>query len=596
MIDVTPRAKAQPAALRNKPTGNKFVGPAIILVAAAVATAPLFVRGPACGSDLGFHLVSWIDAQHSITMGVPYPHWANSPNFGAGEPRFVFYPPLSWTTGAFLGLFLPWTAVPVVFCVILLAANGLANRALARQALADGPATLAGCASIFLGYPLFSVYKRCDFAELGATACIPLLLLYALCRRNRAGNFWQRTFDGSAAPLALVMAVTWLCNGPVGLMACYLLAAIVLVSAMLEKSLIPVVRAGVSTALGVLLASVYLVPAVWEKKWASIEYATTLSHFTVENSWLFARHDYDATMISHDMLLHRVSLLAVIMLVIALAGCAICWLRKRMPGKSRWWIPLALIPVAVLLLLFPISEPVWATLPWLRLLQFPWRWLLVLETPVAIFFAAAVWLEGKKARTAALALCGLLFAGISLGANSSWFVDCGETESSIQQMIHSGMGTLGKPEYAPPRVQFAMVDRVVHSACLLDAPPTTSAQGEDAPSWDGEATDCNSNFRAIMHLPEEKHISGIAEHAGFLILRLRYYPAWRVTVNGSPVTAAAEQQRGFMAVPVAAGPVRIDVEWTTMPDAIAGRWLTVIALASIVALYLLERKLRTTRL
>ena len=181
-------------------------------------------------------------------MGFLYPHWAYSPNFGAGEPRFVFYPPLSWMAGAILGMFLPWSVVPLVLSILLLAATGLAIRALARETMADGPATLAGCAAIFLGYALFNVYKRCDFAELTGGFWIPLLLLFALRRRNPSGNFWERTFDGSAAPLALVVAGIWLSNGPVGIMASYLLAAVALVSALMENSLVPMVRAAVSTS------------------------------------------------------------------------------------------------------------------------------------------------------------------------------------------------------------------------------------------------------------------------------------------------------------------------------------------------------------
>jgi len=123
---------------------NRLAAPAIILVAAIVAVAPLIVRGPSNGGDYGFHLISWIDAQRSISMGIFYPHWANIPNFGAGEPRFVFYPPISWMAGAVLGMLLPWKAVGLVLYILLLTATGLANRALARETLADGPATLAG--------------------------------------------------------------------------------------------------------------------------------------------------------------------------------------------------------------------------------------------------------------------------------------------------------------------------------------------------------------------------------------------------------------------------------------------------------------------
>ena len=49
---------------------------------------------------------------NSWRHGILYPHWAPSANYGAGEPRFVFYPPLTWMLGAALGAVLPWTLVP----------------------------------------------------------------------------------------------------------------------------------------------------------------------------------------------------------------------------------------------------------------------------------------------------------------------------------------------------------------------------------------------------------------------------------------------------------------------------------------------------
>lgn len=170
---------------------RSLVGPVIIVMAAVIAVGPLLLRGPSCSGDLVFHFVSWINAKHSISMGLLYPHWANSPNFGAGEPRFVFYPPLSWMGGAVLGMLLPWSFVPLALFILLLAATGIATRALAREAMEDQPATLAGCAAIFFGYALFNVYKRSDFAELTGGFWIPLLLLFALRRRKPSGNFWN---------------------------------------------------------------------------------------------------------------------------------------------------------------------------------------------------------------------------------------------------------------------------------------------------------------------------------------------------------------------------------------------------------------------
>jgi uncharacterized membrane protein len=253
---------------------SHFAGPAFILLAAVLAIAPQLVRGSPCGDDFDFHLVSWIDCLNAWQHGIPYPHWAPSANFGAGEPRFVFYPPLTWMLGAALGWVLPWTPVSIVLTFLLLAATGLATRALGRSLLPDGAATLAGCAALFSGYELYNIYKRADFAELTGGFWIPLLLLYLLRDRNPSASLIRRALDGSALPLALVVAGCWLSNAPLGVMGCYLLAAVALAAALEARSWAPVLRAAVAAALGIGLAALYLLPAAWEQRWIDVSQAT----------------------------------------------------------------------------------------------------------------------------------------------------------------------------------------------------------------------------------------------------------------------------------------------------------------------------------
>ena len=267
--------------------GNNLVATTIILIAAIVAVVPLFISGPSCGADLYFHVVSWIDAQSSLLHGHPYPNWASSPDFGAGEPRFVFYPPLSWMAGALFGLVLPWNGVLLFLDVLLLAATGLATRVLAREILDDNAATFAGCASIFLGCGIFNIYQRCNYAELSGGFWIPLMLLFQLRRHSPDGQFWKLVREGSTLPLAFVIAGIWLSDGPLGIMALYLLITIALVSTVIEKSWEPVVRATVASILGLGLSSFYLVPAIWERKWANIQDAITEHEYLIENNWLF---------------------------------------------------------------------------------------------------------------------------------------------------------------------------------------------------------------------------------------------------------------------------------------------------------------------
>jgi len=598
-------------------------------MAALIAAGPLLLKGPSCNGDLIFHYMSWIDAQHSISTGLLYPHWANSANFGAGQPEFVFYPPISWMGGAILGMLLPWTSVPPVLCVLSLLATGFANRALARQVLGEHAATLAGCAAIFLGYALFNVYKRNDFSELTGGFWIPLLLLFVLRRRNLSENFWERTFDGSATALALVVAGIWLSNGPLGIMAAYLLAAVALVCALTEKSLVPIARAAFGQTLGMGLASIYLIPAISESKWASIQNALLPDRYGIKHNWLFARNSSPA-LASHDQFLHQVSVVAVVMLSIALLGGIIAWLRGVLPLDRRVWIPMAVIPAAILFLLLPISQPIWTWIPYLRILQFPWRWLVVLEAPMAIWFALAIWSDRRSARVPVIAASAVLFAGISILAQKWWWTECGTQIEQIAQSASEGILLPGMPEYAPPGIRSPVLSVVVDAQGnpLVDplGQPVLDSNGKPllnsvsqhvlalpnaclletdnvAPEWSGEASDCdgsgwqqlflataNSSNSGSTSRPEQKFFMGFAKHAGYLILRLRNYPAWSVKVNGIPATPVVERQRGLMAVPVPQGPVQVSAEWTTTSDVILGRSVTSLALLSLICLRLFERK------
>jgi hypothetical protein len=606
----TPSPRISPLRPQKPLRWSRFAGAALVLLAAAAATAPQLIRGPSCGHDFDIHLVSWLDCLNGWRHGLIDPHWAASANYGAGEPRFVFYPPLTWMLGAALGFVLPWALVPAAMTFLLLAGTGLATRRLALEALDDGAGTLAGCAALFSGYALFTAYERSAFGELTGGFWIPLLLLLILGDRNRSAGPWKRALDGSATPLALVVAGAWLSNAPLGVMAVYLLAAVALAAALLEKSWAPLARAAISATLGLGLAALYLIPAAWEQRWVQISAAIDDPSQRIENSWLFARHA-DPLLAAHDVVLRTVSIVAVTMIAVALCGLLVSWRRgalgkaqdcggDRRRGPRRWWLPLAAIPFAVLFLELPLSLPVWHLLPRLRFLQFPWRWLVVLEAPMAVFFAAAVWPAGRRARTAVLSACVAAFLAATGFAAAYLFQVCypEDTVASMLAAYRNGAGFEGMDEYAPPGADQLLIATGLPGACLVSDPLTVLGKAvadspDSNPAWSPGDASCLATFADVdtgKRDPEHLRIRAAIPRAGYLVLRLRSYPAWRVRVNGRELRGLPWRDDGLMAVPVPQGPVELAVDWTTTADSLLGRWLSALALLLLTALGLLERK------
>jgi hypothetical protein len=609
----------------------------IIIAAAFVAIVPELIRGNSCGHDFNVHMVSWFDCLNAWRHGIAYPHWTPSANYGAGEPRFVFYPPLTWMLGAALGAILPWNVAAIALTFSIFAATGLATRALALEVLDKIPATLAGCVAIFSGFTLFTGYERCAFPEFAGGFWLPLIVLFVL--RDPGGvphvpriwghgrdidltagpsrSFFRRAFSDSTVPLAVALAGAWLSNLPLGVIAGYLLVGVAILWAVVNKSWAPLLRAAAAIVLGLGLAAIYWVPATLQRHWVDIRQATEDPGFNFENNWLFSHHA-NPLLAMHDAVLHQVSWIAVSMIAVALACGAVCYFRGTLPkpGKEpgKKWIPLAAIPIVVLFLLFPISRPVWHTLPEMPFLQYPWRWLEAVEAPMAIFFVAAIWPLGagaRRGRIAVVAICAALFAGATIYAGTAFFQVC-YPEDTVQSMLvdyHSGVGFEGMYEYEPPDADISNTPSGIPDACLVTNPNIVLGKPDpddpDAnPVWTPDQGTCQASFSwdgGNGANAEHRRIVANIPHAGYLVLHLLRYPAWLIRLNGEVLTsdrasAVVNRDDGLIAVPVLAGPLDLTIDWTTAPGDVPGRWISALSALMLIGLSLSKLRRRPSRL
>src|SRR5467141_1083121 len=325
----------------------------VSLGTALLVVAPFFWLGNASGHDFGFHAASWLDVAGQWKEGIFFPRWTEWANHGFGEPRFIFYPPLSWMLGAALGFVAPWKTVPGVFIVIVQTMAGLCSFALARRFLPKSAALFSAACYAANPYALVIVYMRSDFAEQLACALTPLLVLTTLQLCGLVENR-RRLWPRSMGFFAVVFAAVWLSNAPAAVVASYSVALIFAWAVFEKKSLRPLWRGAGGLALGFGLAGFYLLPAAYEQRWVNISQALSSGLQPADNFLYTTISDPE-----HNAFNWIASSVAVLLLVMTgLAGIAAQGAtqeQERQEARKLWRVLLILSAASSILMVRPSS-------------------------------------------------------------------------------------------------------------------------------------------------------------------------------------------------------------------------------------------------
>jgi flagellar biosynthesis protein FliP len=531
-----------------------FVAFGVSLGAALLIVSPFFWLGTASGHDIAFHASSWLDVAGQWKEGIVFPRWCEWANNGFGEPRFIFYPPLSWMLGAALGFLAPWNAVPGTFIVLAQTLAGLSMFGLARRFLSPGAAIFATACYAANPYALLIAYTRSDFAEQLACALLPLLLLTALELCGLIENH-RRSFSRVTAIFAVLFAAVWLSNAPAGVLASYSLALLFAWTALEEKSLRPLWRGVGGLALGFGLAAFYLLPAAYEQRWVNIAQALSSGLQPAQN-FLYTQIDDP----EHNLFNWIASSVAVLLIVLtgiaALAAHRNTGNAEDQKAGEKLWRAMLLLSAAATVLMIRPSSIFWEHLPKLRFVQFPWRWMGVLAVPFAYFTAAAV-ARRRKVWVWSAAVVVVLAAGGTatfLVRNAWWDSDDLPT---AQEAIENGQGFDGTDEYDPAADDHTNLPAKAQRVQVLPA----EASEDAAPK---------AEVRIARWTAEEREMTVTSRQPLRLAVRLLYYPAWRVEVNRRPVTPEFPEGTEQIIVPLPAGTERIRIEFARTSDRTLG--------------------------
>jgi len=551
------RSSTSPGASR--PQVSLWWQPLLAIGAAAFAVEiPFFFFGTPSGHDVEFHLYSWLEVLTQWKQGIFFPRWASMAHFAYGEPRFLFYPPASWTLGALLSAIFPWTVAASIYIWIALVAAGVSMFVLVRRWLDRRDAIFAAVLYAVNPYHLVSVYWRSSFAELLASWLVPLLLLLVL-----------KAVDGERrvlVPLSLVLAAAWLTNAPAAVMIHYSLGLLVVCFAWQRRSpRLLLVGAG-AVALGACLAAFYLLPAIYEQKWINIAEAVSAGSRPQDN-FLFI-HTADA---DHDAFNRIISWVAMLEIVATLVAA---WTSKSWRESKRdLWRTLLAWAVACSVAMFPVAALAWRFLPKLEFMQFPWRWLLCLSMIFSMFMTVGVrrwWLRGAVCLVAILVIATAWHR-----VQPPWWDNVSDLHE-MQDNMADGIGYEGTDEYTPVGADPAAIDKDARKATVHGAAHSAIR----ILHWGAES----KTFTAEMSAPDQ------------LDVRLFPYPAWKVEVNGRLVQTSARESTGQMLVPVAAGMNRVEITFVRTWDRSLGGWISLVAAIALMVWILVVQRRRTSDL
>jgi hypothetical protein len=523
----------------------------LLAIAATAVTAPMWFLGNASGHDFQFHMASWLDVSGQWHEGILYPRWAEWANFGFGEPRFIFYPPLSWMLGAALGLVLPWRMVPGAYIWLALVFGGYGMWRMAREWLTPPQAAAAAVLYAVGPYQLIIAYYRSDFAELLAGAIFPFLIWRAL-RVMRDG--W------CAVPsLAIVFAAVWLANAPAAVIATYSLALILAIGALARRDW-RVLFAGASAMVcGFGLAAFYILPAAWEQRWVQISQAL-VPLLEPKDNFIFT-HAPDPEFLFFNWKVSTVA--AAVILISAVAAVFVA--RRRMKLDTAWWIVLAMGASSVFLM-FPVSAIFWKYLPKLAFVQFPWRWMGPLGFVFAFLLAAAP--VRRKTQIGTWVSLGVLIVGLAAAIVSDCWWDS-EDIPVLAGGIHSGNGYEGTDEYQPlrsdryslPGSDIPYGDPPGPSTPLVEVLNDDAAQLEPAPA---------GAVNVVRWTAERREFSYNAADTTTIGVRLLNYPAWSATIDAAAVATATAGDTGQLLLQVPAGMHQVSIRFVRTHDRTLG--------------------------
>ena len=481
---------------------------------------------------------------------------------GRGYPFLSFYAPLTfWSAAALAGVGVP---VATSLKIVVLGATflGLAGAyRLARLGTGRAGAIVAAALYAYAPYHLRDLWTRGDLAEYLALGLLPWSL-WATLRLAR------RATARDAALAAVAGAAAILSHNVLGLFTglAMALAAVVVLAGSASRPRRDRLIATVLAGGGALVSTAFFwLPALAEKKWVQLDNLRT-GYFDPARNFLEPGELFGLRRPPREFVLGEAEPmtfeLGVVLLLLPLAILAF----REPRGRRVALVAGALLILGVALCL-PIAAFAYETLPLLRFVGLPWRFL--------------SWVS----------LGAALVAGLGLGralAGRSRIVRAGGAT------IVAAGAILSVPDLLRPLAPLDLQPWMLDPAAYREANFTASAANEYTPIWarrkesipfrGGIAATGSARIRNVERGVARWSFDVESDEPQTIVLRDFFYPGWRGSLDSEPVEIVPRPGSGHAQLEVPAGPFRFEGRLHPTPVRRAARWISLAAVLALAAL------------
>jgi hypothetical protein len=557
--------------LTERANRKTFVAILFLAVTASYCTLPLLLRqNLPYAQDIIFHVFQADQFNRAIHDGVVYPRWVLDSNNGYGSANFIFYSPLSYYFVSFITLLVPSLIVAMVIALWFgFFFSGLAMLVAARRFFGESGSLLSAMLYQILPFHVLDLYSRGSFAEVFAYIWFPLIFLY----------LHETLYPAKNRMASVALSVSYACLILTHLVSAFIMSLLIagyLVYHLFRGPKGPCLKTSLSLLHGLGLSSVYLLPVLFERKLVKINAITNCPICDYKKNFLFTWDKIQARLAGFYAPLHIAVILEALLFLFILLSLR----RLRQSSSNDRRENFFVFPfLAAFFLTTPLSAPLWKIVPAFPMLQFPWRWVSVMEVSLC-FIVAKAFSFGDIAGLRVTAKTRMVLYLVAMLALASFFVLL-KSETLPQRFVDRYL--------VPARIK-TLVDPILEYTPIWARDIKTIMSEEENKRI--SVVSGSASTEVSLWQAERRRIVVKSSEPSTLRISTFYYPGWKASIDGRGIQIRIERGSGAMLLNIPEGEHTVELKFTDTPLRSFSKYVSLISFFAIILLAVVSRRRR----